>query len=325
MPALTVSIDVEHFPVAGAFTIARGSRTEAIVVVVTLDDGLHRGRGEAVPYARYGETVESVVAQIRAASAATDRADLAKRLPAGAARNALDCAFWDLDAKRQGVPVAQLAGVNVPSEPPVTCYTLSLAAPEEMAARARAAGDKSLLKIKLGAPGDAERMHAVRAARPDARLVADANEGWPVEDLGALLGVAAECRFELVEQPLPAGADERLDGIVPAVPICADESAHTRLDLERVKRLYGAVNIKLDKTGGLTEAMAMADAAKAAGLDIMVGCMLSTSLAMAPAFLLARSARWLDLDGPLLLARDRIPAIRYSGDRIAPPPRELWG
>ncbi len=282
-PAHTLSLAVERFPVAGTFAIARGSRTEATVVVATLDDGAHTGRGEAVPYARYGETVESVCDQIAAAAHVTARADLAAALPAGAARNALDCALWDLEAARAGICVAALAGVPEPSSPVLTCYTLSLDRPGAMAEKARQASDKRLLKIKLGAAGDADRMRAVRAARPDARLVADANEGWSLADLPMLLQVAAETGFELIEQPLPAGADEPLAGIERPVAVCADESAHTSADIPRIRRLYDAVNIKLDKAGGLTEALAMRAAARHAGLRIMVGCMLSTSLAMAPA------------------------------------------
>ena len=320
-----LSLAVEAFPVAGTFAIARGSRTEATVVVATLHDGPHSGRGEAVPYARYGETVDSVCDQITAAAHVTARAGLAQALPAGAARNALDCALWDLEAQRGGVSAAALAGAPEPSSPVLTCYTLSLDRPEAMAAKAREAADKRLLKIKLGAPGDDDRMRAIRAARPDARLVADANEGWNLADLPSLLQVAAETGFELIEQPLPATADEALAGIARPVAVCADESAHTSTDIPRIRRLYDAVNIKLDKAGGLTEALAMQEAARRAGLRIMVGCMLSTSLAMAPAALLAPGADWVDLDGPLLLARDRAPSIRYAGDLMQPPPRDLWG
>ena len=323
--ARELSVAVERFPVAGTFSIARGSRTEATVVVATVEDGTHTGRGEAVPYARYGETVESVCDQLAAAAHVTTRADLGPALPAGAARNALDCALWDLEAARTGISVAALAGLPEPSSPVLTCYTLSLDRPDAMAEKARQAADKRLLKIKLGAPADADRMRAVRAARPDARLVADANEGWSRADLPMLLQVAAETGFELIEQPLPAGADDALLGIARPVAICADESAHTSGDIPRIRSLYDAVNIKLDKAGGLTEALAMQRAARQAGLRIMVGCMLSTSLAMAPAALLAPDADWIDLDGPLLLARDRAPAIAYAGDLMQPPPRELWG
>ena len=323
MPQLTIT--VETFPIAGAFTIARGSRTEAVVVVATVRDGPHSGHGECVPYARYGETVDSVVAQLRSAAGVTDRPTLARSLPAGAARNALDCALWDLEAKRLGTTVAGLAHVVPVTAPQLTCYTLSLDTPDAMAANARAAKDKRLLKIKLGAAGDADRMRAIRSARPDARLVADANEGWQPSELGRLLAVAAEARFELIEQPLPVGADDALRDRPRAVPVCADESVHMAADVAALTDRYDAVNIKLDKSGGLTEALATVAAAKAARLRIMVGCMLATSLAMAPAWLLAGDAEWLDLDGPLLLARDRAPAIRYDGDRMHPPPVALWG
>lgn len=325
MPPLQVSIATEIFPVQGTFTISRGSRTTATVVVATVDDGIHRGRGECVPYARYGETVESVVADIEAAHGAVDRAALQTLLPAGAARNALDCAFWDLEAKRTGTPVAKLAGVTLTTMPQLTCYTLSLGAPADMAAAAKAASDKPLLKLKLGGSSDAERMRAVRQARPDARLVADANEAWTVADLAPLLAVAAEVGIELIEQPLPADDDEALRSTPHLVPLCADESAHTSAGLGRLAGCYDAVNIKLDKAGGLTEALAMARAARAQNFRIMAGCMLSTSLAMAPALLLGPYADWLDLDGPLLLATDREPRIQYQAGHILPASRALWG
>ena len=315
----------QTFPVAGAFTISRGSRTQATVVLVTLDDGRCQGRGECVPYARYGETAASVMADIAAAASVRDRAALQTMLPPGAARNALDCAFWDLEAKRRGQTVAALAEVTAATHPQLTCYTLSLARPDEMAAKARAAADKPLLKLKLGGAGDAERMRAVRHARPDARLVADANEAWTPADLAPFLGIAAETGIELIEQPLPSDNDGMLRQVRHLVPICADESAHTTADLPRLKGLYDAVNIKLDKAGGLTEALAMARAAKAQNFRIMAGCMLSTSLAMAPALLLAEFADWLDLDGPLLLAADRDPHFVYENGRIFPAPAMLWG
>ena len=325
IPALRLSVAVETFPVAGTFTISRGSRTEATVVVAVLDDGTHQGRGECVPYARYGETVDSVVAEIRAAGDVVDRQALAQRLPPGAARNALDCALWDIEAKRSAATVAALAGITPLAGPRLTCYTLSLATAAAMADSARAAADKPLLKLKLGGAGDTERMRAVRAARPDARLVADANEAWTLADLAPLLAVAAETGFELIEQPLPVADDWALAGATRTVPICADESAHTSADLARLEGLYDAVNIKLDKAGGLTEALTMARVAKFQGLRIMVGCMLSTSLAMAPALLLTEYADWVDLDGPLLLAKDRDPAISYASGHILPAPRTLWG
>jgi len=318
------AIDVERWPVAGEFAISRGTRREAEVVVVHLSEGRHRGRGECVPYARYGETIASAVAAIRAAQGALDRARLQQALSAGAARNALDCALWDLDASRCGTSAAELAGMPA-LRPVLTCYTLSLAAPQVMADRAAALPHQPLLKLKLGAPQDAERMRAVRARRPDARLIADANEGWTPDMMGALLEVAAECGIELVEQPLPAGHDGMLASMERPVPVCADEAVHTSADLPALRDRYDAVNIKLDKAGGLTEALTMAAEARRLGFRIMVGSMLATSLSMAPALLLAQDADWVDLDSPLLLARDRIPGLSVVQGWIAPPPPGLWG
>jgi L-alanine-DL-glutamate epimerase-like enolase superfamily enzyme len=317
----------ERWPIAGSFAISRGAKTEAHVVVVTARDPARPeivGRGEAVPYARYGETVKGALAAIAGLLPIRTRADLAAALPPGAARNAVDCALWDLEAKISGRPVYALARVPAP-RPVTTCYTLSLDTPDAMAARARSVPHLPLLKLKLGGAGDAARMVAVRAARPDARLVADANEAWSVDDLAPLLAVAARERLELIEQPLPAEADGALAGIAHPVPICADESLHTLADVARIAQRYDAVNIKLDKTGGLTGALGLAAAARAAGLRIMVGCMVATSLAMAPAFLVAQGADWVDLDGPLLLARDRDPGLDIRDGVIAPPPHALWG
>ncbi len=256
------------------------------------------------------------------------RAELLERMPAGAARNALDCALWDWEAKRTGTSAAALAGLSA-LRPVTTAYTISLGAPEEMAAKAAAARSMPLLKLKLGGAthrgGDAARMRRVRAACPDTRLIADANEAWTPEALPELMAVAAETGLELIEQPLPARADAALAEIGRQVPVCADESLHTRAELADLARRYDAVNIKLDKAGGLTEALALAAAARAAGLRIMVGCMVATSLAMAPALLLAQDAHWVDLDGPLLLARDRHPGLVYDGALVHPPPPELWG
>ena len=332
MPRLRVSLTarVETWPIAGAFTISRGAKREAVVVVAEASDGRHTGRGECVPYPRYGETPEATLAALTALGGAVDpdRAALQAAMPPCAARNALDCALWDLAAKASGTPAWQLAGVALP-QPLLTCYTISLAPPEEMAAKATAVPHLPLLKLKLGARGDAvgdaERLRAVRRARPDARLVADANEGWTPETLALLLAVAAEVGLETIEQPLPAGADGALAGIAHPVPVCADESAHTADGLAALADRYDAVNIKLDKTGGLTHALEMAAAARAAGLRIMVGCMVSTSLAMAPALLVAHGADWADLDGPLLLARDRDPGLTIAGGLIAPAPPALWG
>jgi len=314
----------QSWPLARPFVISRGAKTQARVIVVRVADAEHAGAGEAVPYSRYGETVEGALAALRAIEGPVDRARVAALLPPGAARNALDCALWDLAAKRAGRRAWQLMGLAEP-HPVLTAYTISLGSPDEMAAAARDAHALAFLKLKLGGDGDAERIAAVRSARPDARLIADANEAWTPDTLAPLLEAAARARVELVEQPLADGADEALAHVARAVPVCADESAHTSADLDRLAPKYDAVNIKLDKTGGLTEALVMAQAARARGFKIMVGSMVATSLAVAPAMLLARDADWVDLDGPLLLARDRVPGLAIEGGRISPPQAELWG
>jgi len=324
-----MTVAAETFPIAGRFIIARGARTEAVVVVATLRENGAVGRGECVPYARYGETVEGVVAAIEALrariEAGLDRAGLQEAMPPGAARNALDCALWDLDAKRSGVPAHVGAGIDR-LRPVTTAFTISLDEPATMAQAVRKAADRPILKIKLGAQGgDIDRIRAVRDAAPDATLIADANEGWGRADLEAHLAACAAAGFALVEQPVPAAQDEQLRGIERPVPLCADESVHDRGSLERLVGLYDAVNIKLDKTGGLTEALAMAQAAQAHGFGLMIGCMVGTSLAMAPALLLAARARFVDLDGPLLLARDREPGLLYEGSLVHPPSPALWG
>lgn len=325
---IQLSIVAEHWPIAGTFTISRGTKTEAHVVVVTLTDGKHRGRGECVPYARYRETVDSVTATIEglrpALADGLDRAALATALPAGAARNALDCALWDLEAKRSGRPVHELAGLP-PPHPLVTAYTISLSTPETMAAAAEVARARPLLKIKLGAPGDAERIAAVRKAAPNSALIVDANEGWRTNDLESNISACAAAGVRLIEQPLPAGDDDALLDIAHPVPICADESVHDRASLEGLRERYDAVNIKLDKAGGLTEALAVAEQARALGFEIMVGSMVSTSLAIAPALLLAQGASYVDLDGPLLLTSDRLFGLVYEGSKVHPPPPALWG
>ena len=320
---LMVSARIETWPISGSFTIARGAKTEAVIVVAEVTDGQITGRGECVPYARYSETPEAVLAQIRGA-AATDRQALLGALPPGAARNALDCALWDFEAKSSDTSVATLADVP-PLEPVLTAYTLSLGAPEAMAQKAASVPTYPLLKLKLGAEGDAERLMAIREARPDARLIVDVNEGWRADTVEEGLAMCAAAGVEVVEQPLPAGEDAVLATIHRPVAVCADESAHVRASIPAIAGLYDAVNIKLDKAGGLTEALAMADAARQAGLKIMVGCMVSTSLAMAPAMILAQRADWVDLDGPLLLARDRTPSLSYAGAFIRPPSPALWG
>jgi L-Ala-D/L-Glu epimerase len=325
---LSLSVRVERWPIAGAFTISRGAKTEAVVVVAELGDGAHRGRGECVPYARYGETVEGVAAAMKAMTepiaAGLDRERLQAAMPPGAARNALDCAFWDLAAKRAGQPVHALLGLAAP-QPLITAYTISLATPQAMAQAAAKAADRPLLKVKLGSEDDPARIAAVRNAAPPAELIVDANEGWSAVDLAENLAACARAGVTLVEQPLPAGRDDALARIAHPIPVCADESVHGSASLAALAGKYDAVNIKLDKTGGLTEALAMAQQAERLGFSLMVGCMVATSLAMAPAMLLAQRARVVDLDGALLLARDRPDGLRYEGSRVHPPTPALWG
>lgn len=328
MNDLTLSVREEVFPVAGTFTISRGSRTEIRVVTVSLSDGAVSGHGECVPYMRYGETVDSVINTIRSLEDdlknGLDRHSLQSRLPAGAARNALDCALWDLEAKRIGKPVWQLAGLDAPV-PVTTAYTLSLASPDAMREQARRNADRPLLKVKLGADGDLERIEAVREGAPQSAIIIDANEGWTVESYRALAPEFKRLGVAMVEQPLPVEADDVLRDIERMLPVCADESCHDRHSLSKLEGKYDLVNIKLDKTGGLTEALALKKEAEAAGFGIMIGCMLGTSLAMAPATLLAQNVAYVDLDGPLLLAADRPCPIHYSGSLIDPPKSELWG
>jgi L-alanine-DL-glutamate epimerase-like enolase superfamily enzyme len=325
--SLTVTVD--RFPIAGTFTISRGSRTEAVVVTVRIEEGGAAGQGECVPYPRYGETVEGVAAAIEALrpqiEAGLTREALQSAMPPGAARNAVDCALWDLDAKRSGIRAHVTAGLTRwPAA--TTAYTISLDTPEAMAEAARKAEDRPILKVKFGGPdGDLARIAAVRRAAPDATLIADANEGWTEANLADHFAACADAGFALVEQPLPAKADGFLGTLSRPVPICADESVHDRASLDRLVGLYDAVNIKLDKTGGLTEALELASAAEARGFAIMIGCMVGSSLAMAPAMVLAPRARFVDLDGPLLLARDREPGLVYEGSLVHPPSPALWG
>jgi L-alanine-DL-glutamate epimerase-like enolase superfamily enzyme len=318
----------ETWPIAGTFTISRGSRTAIEVVVATLSEDGVQGRGECVPYPRYNETVNGVMAALEQArreiEAGLSRADIASVIDPKAAGNALDCALWDLEAKQTGMPVWQRLGCNPPA-PLITAYTLSLDTPEAMARAAREAAHRPLLKLKLGRDGDHERLAAIREAAPKSRLIVDANEGWRPDSLEDLLARSAAAGVEMVEQPLPATDDGILKGIHRAVPVCADESAHDRSGLAELAGKYDAINIKLDKTGGLTEAMALAKAAKDAGFKLMAGCMVATSLAMAPAMLIGGMADVVDLDGPLLLGRDRDHPIVYEGSLMLPAPRELWG
>jgi L-alanine-DL-glutamate epimerase-like enolase superfamily enzyme len=325
---LHLDIAEERWPIAGAFTISRGSKTEAHVVRVMIGQDSHQGHGECVPYPRYAETVPQVMAALTVArnilEAGVSRAEIPANIEPMAARNALDCALWDLEAKRTGRPVWELAGLPEP-RPAITAYTLSLDTPDAMGAAAARSAHRPLLKLKLGREGDGERLASVRRNAPGCRLIVDANEGWTPENLGPMLDHCARAGVELVEQPLPAGQDDALRGMTRPVPVCADESAHGEASLDDLTGKYDAINIKLDKTGGLTPAIALARAAQDRQLKIMVGCMLATSLAMAPAMLLAAWADVIDLDGPLLLSRDRQPGIRYEGSLMHPPPRSLWG
>ena len=327
---MELSVQIEHWPLGGAFTISRGSKTEAVVVTAELRDGIHRGRGECVPYARYGETPEGVVAAIEAMRPALrnglDRAALQAAMPAGAARNALDCAYWDLNAKQTGRRVHELAGLATP-KPLVTAYTISLAAPAAMAEAAERAASRPLLKVKLGGgdDDDSRRIAAVRRAAPRTQLIVDANEGWSEDNLAQNLGACANAGVTLIEQPLPEGRDAALARITRPIPVCADESVHDRASLDALAGKYDAINVKLDKAGGLTEALALLAAAERRGLAIMVGCMVATSLAMAPAMLVAQRASVVDLDGPLLLANDRADGLRYDGSLMHPPEPALWG
>lgn len=322
---MKIDVTRDTFRLAEVFTISRGSRTEAQVLTVTVTDGPHQGRGECVPYARYGETLESVTAQIETLDTkGLTRATLADRLAAGAARNAVDCALWDLEAKAAGRRVWELAGLAAPA-PLQTAFTLSLDTPDAMRAQAAKHAHRGLLKIKLGTPDDMERLEAVRKGAPNATLIVDANEGWSAEIYARLVPDLARLGVALVEQPLPAGEDEALRGMDRPVPVCADESCHDRASLDALAGKYDVVNIKLDKTGGLTEALALREAALAQGFGVMVGCMVGSSLAMAPAVLVGQAARIVDLDGPLLLAEDRAEALVYDAAGVHPPTAALWG
>ena len=319
---------IEHWPIAGSFTISRGAKTEAVTVVAEVRHGDVIGRGECVPYPRYDETPTATLAALQAMQEPIadrlDRTALQTMMPPGAARNALDCALIDLEAKRSGRRVWDLLGRR-PPRPCVTAFTISLGSPDAMAEATAKAAHRPLLKIKLGGKGDMERIAAVRRAAPQSQLIVDANEAWNEADLETNLAACAAAGVILVEQPLPAGKDDALARISRPLAVCADESVHDRKSLEELCGRYDAVNIKLDKTGGLTEALAMADAARALGFDIMVGCMVATSLAMAPAMLLTPQARFVDLDGPLLLAQDRDNGLHYEDSLVYPPDAALWG
>lgn len=325
---IDLAVRHESFPLAATFTISRGSRTQADVVVVELSEGGATGRGECLPYPHYGESVAGVVAAVESLRGALarglDRMGLQTALPPGAARNAVDCAFWDLEAKQAGCRVWDLLGRPAP-RPVVTAYTLSFDTAENMGAAAAKAAERPLLKLKLAGPDNVDRIAAVRAKAPRARIILDANEGWTPAIYADLAPHLAVLGIDLVEQPLPAGEDQALATMQRPVPVCADESCHDRASLEALVGLYDFINIKLDKTGGLTEALALKAAAEAHGLRIMVGSMVATSLSMAPALLVAQGAEVVDLDGPLLLAHDRRDGLRYDGSLVHPPVPALWG
>ncbi len=328
MSRVNVVFAHESWPLARPFAISRGTKIAADVIVCTIAAGGHVGRGECVPYARYGETLESVMATLNGTlpplKKGATRSDIAALLPPGAARNVIDCALWDLEAKQSGQPVRERAGLAEP-RPVTTAYTISLGLPEVMGAAAHEARHRPLLKLKLGAVSPVACVEAVRAAAPDSRLIADANEGWSTERLRLIAPDLAALGVELVEQPVRAGDEHELEGWNSPFLLCADESFHTAGDIAGLPNLYGAVNIKLDKAGGLTEALACLRAAQAANLKIMVGCMVATSLAMAPAALMSGECDYVDLDGPLLLERDREPGIQFDGSLMQPPTRALWG
>jgi L-alanine-DL-glutamate epimerase-like enolase superfamily enzyme len=326
--ARRLDVRAEIFPIRGTFRISRETRVEQPVVLVEIHDGAVTGRAECVPYKHYGESVDGVVELIRAQAgniaAGMDRKALGERMKPGAARNGIDCALWDLEAKKTGKRVWELIGRPAP-KPVVTAFTISFDKPETMKADAAKAADRPLLKIKLGGDGDDARIRAVREGAPKSRLIVDPNEAWTIDHFARFSPEFARLGVEMIEQPLPAGKDSGLASVPHPVAVCADESAHDRHHLAELKGRYEAINIKLDKTGGLTEALALAEAAKAQGLALMVGCMLSTSLAMAPAVIVAQDARWADLDGPLLLARDREPGLSFAGSEILPFGPALWG
>lgn len=326
--ARRLSVTVERFPLAASFTISRGTKTEAVVVRCEIEDEYGRGHGECVPYARYGETVENVQAAIEGVRAAVEggasRETIQTLLPAGAARNAVDCAMWDIEAKSTNRRVEDIV-CSGPSRPIETAYTISMGSAADMGEAARAVAHRGVLKVKVGGENDAERMRAVRAAARGARLIIDANEGWTPENIRENLLAAAAVNATVVEQPLPSDNDAILSSIPHPVPICADESVHSTKDLAALRDRYDYVNLKLDKTGGLTEGLAFMREARTHGFGIMVGCMVGTSLAMAPAVLLAQRADLVDLDGPLLLRQDRPHGLIYSSSTVSPPRPALWG
>ena len=319
-----IQAKVEIFPLAHVFRISRGARTQAEVVTVTIEKDGVTGRGECVPYARYNETLESVIKQVESLPADIDKQTLQDTLPPGAARNAVDCALWDFECKKRDQRIWKIAGIQV-SEQKITAYTLSLDEPENMFKQAEKNSNRPLLKIKLGTPNDMPRLEAVRKGAPNSEIIVDANEGWDAELYSQLAPELVRLGVKLVEQPLPADEDDDLIGLPRPLPICADESCHDRKSLEKLIGKYDFVNIKLDKTGGLTEALLLKNKALEAGFKIMIGCMVGSSLAMAPATLIAQNATFIDLDGPLLLAHDRQHGLLYDESWVHPPVKDLWG
>jgi L-alanine-DL-glutamate epimerase-like enolase superfamily enzyme len=329
MSKRTLTSRIERFATAGTFNIARGAKTHVDVVVAEIGADGHCGRGEGTAIYYLGDSAETALAAIESAHdaivAGAARTDLLALLPAGAGRNALDAALWDLEAKTTGIPVWRRLGLQRPVSV-LTAFTLSLAEPEVMEAAARQAASRELLKLKLaGDAGDAERVAAVRRGAPGARIIVDANESWAGKDVAAEAAALLGFRVELIEQPVPAGHEHLLDNVVSPIPLCADESLHDMETLDRCLGRYQFLNIKLDKCGGLTEGLRIADAARAAGIGLMTGCMLSTSLGIAPAFMVASQSQYADLDGPLLLAKDRRPGLRFEGSDVFPPEPALWG
>jgi len=319
-----IQAKVEIFPLAHVFRISRGARTQAEVVTVTIEKDGVTGRGECVPYARYNETLESVIKQVESLPADIDKETLQDTLPPGAARNAVDCALWDFECKKRDQRIWKIAGIQVP-EQKITAYTLSLDEPKNMFKQAEKNSNRPLLKVKLGTPNDMPRLEAVRKGAPNSEIIVDANEGWDAELYSQLAPELVRLGVKLVEQPLPADQDGDLIGLPRPLPICADESCHDRKSLEKLIGKYDFVNIKLDKTGGLTEALLLKNKALEAGFKIMVGCMVGSSLAMAPATLIAQNATFVDLDGPLLLAHDRRHGLLYDESWVHPPSKDLWG
>ncbi|MEM8827556.1 MAG: N-acetyl-D-Glu racemase DgcA [Pseudomonadota bacterium] len=323
-----LSVRIERVPTDGAFTISRGAKTHVDVVVAEIAAGDVVGKGEGTPIYYRGETAESVAADLfqmaSAVAGRIGRSDLLTAMPAGAGRNALDAALWDLEAKLTGKRVWERLALPKP-QPMLTAFTISVGEPEVMEAAARKAARRELLKVKLAGEGDLERMAAVRKGAPDARIIADANEAWTGLDIERLSAEMATHRVELIEQPLPAGSEAEMEHVRALVPFCADESVHDFDSLDACLGRFDFVNVKLDKAGGLTEALRLIEGARAAGMGVMTGCMLSTSLGIAPAFYAAMQGQFADLDGPLLLARDREHGLRFEGSDVWPPEPELWG